>query len=131
MAVSNVIATFPCDLKKVWDVVTTLSTYAWRSDLNKIEILSDAQFVEYTKEGYATTFTTTVMEPYRQWEFDMENDSIKGHWIGLFTQKDGHTYLALTEDVTVKKLIIKPFAKIYLKKQQVQYIADLKRALGC
>lgn len=130
MAVSKMSATFPCELKTVWEVVTSLSEYAWRSDLSRIEILSNTRFLEYAKEGYATTFTTTVMEPYRRWEFDLENDNIKGHWTGCFTQKDGQTLLELTEDVTAKKFFVKPFVKAYLKKQQGQYIADLKRVLG-
>ena len=28
--------------------------------------------VQYTKEGYPTTFTITVVEPYKRWEFDMD-----------------------------------------------------------
>ena len=129
MAVSNVRAVFPCDVKKAWDTVTSLEAYEWRSDLSKIEILGDKQFVEYPKEGYATTFTITAMEPYQRWEFDMENDNIKGHWIGVFTQKDGQTEIDFTEDVTAKKIFMKPFVKAYLKKQQAKYIADLRRAL--
>lgn len=45
MAVSSVSAAFPCELKKVWETVTSLTAYAWRSDLSKIEVLSDTQFV--------------------------------------------------------------------------------------
>lgn len=130
MAVSTMSVTLPCDPKKVWETVTSLTDYAWRGDLSKIEVLSDTQFVEYTKEGYATTFTITVMEPCRRWEFDLENGNIKGHWVGLFTQRDGHTLLELTEDVTAKKRLMRPFVKAYLKKQQARYIEDLKRALG-
>ena len=130
MAVSNIKATFACDVKKVWGIVTSLEKYTWRSDLSKIEILNDKQFVEYTKEGYATTFTTTVVEPYQRWEFDMENDNMIGHWIGVFTQKDGQAEIEFSEDVVAKKLILKPFVKAYLKKQQTQYIEDLKAALN-
>ena len=129
MAVSKVRAAFQCDVKEAWETVTSLEAYQWRSDLSKIEILSDRQFVEYTKEGYATTFTITAMEPYQRWEFDMENDNIKGHWVGVFAQKDGQTEIDFTEDVTAKKIFMKPFVKAYLKKQQAQYIADLKRVL--
>ena len=129
MAVSTITATFPCDVKKVWEIVTSLENYIWRSDLSKIEILNDKQFIEYTKEGYATSFTITVVESCQRWEFDMENDNIKGHWRGVFTQKDGQTEIEFTEDVAAKKFFMKPFVKAYLKKQQSQYISDLKRAL--
>lgn len=130
MAVSNIKATFQCDIKIAWETVTSLENYTWRSDLSKIEVLNDKQFVEYTKGGYATTFTTTVVEPYQRWEFDMENDNVKGHWIGVFTQKDGQTEIEFTEDVAAKKLILKPFVKAYLKKQQTQYIEDLRAVLS-
>ena len=107
-----------------------MKTITWRSDLSKIEVLNDKQFVEYTKGGYATTFTTTVVEPYQRWEFDIENDNMKGHWIGVFTQRDGQTEIEFTEDVAVKKLVLKPFVKAYLKKQQTQYIEDLRDVLS-
>lgn len=129
MAVSTIKATFPCDIEKVWKTVTSLENYAWRSDLSKIEILNDKQFVEYTKAGYTTSFTITVTQPCQRWEFDMENDNIKGHWMGVFTQKGEQTEIEFTENVTAKKLIMKPFVKGYLKKQQFQYISDLKNVL--
>lgn len=129
MAISKIKAVFQSDIKKVWETVTSLENYAWRSDLSKIKVLSENQFVEYTKEGYATTFTITVAEPYKRWEFDMENGSMKGHWIGVFTQKGEQTEIDFTEDVTAKKIIMKPFVKAYLKKTQSQYVSDLKNAL--
>lgn len=129
MAVSNIKATFQNNIQKVWETVTSLENYAWRSDLSKIEILNENQFVEYTKDGYATNFTITVIEPYKRWEFDMENDNMKGHWIGIFTSKDDQTEIDFTEDVVAKKFFMKPFVKGFLKKQQVQYVSDLKKAL--
>lgn len=129
MAVSNVKAFFPCDIQTIWNTVTSLEHYSWRSDLSKIEVLSQNIFVEYTKDGYATTFTTTLQEPFRRWEFDMENDLMRGHWTGIFVQENDGTTLDFTEDVTAKKLLMKPFVKAYLRKQQAAYIRDLKNAL--
>lgn len=129
MAVSNIKAVLQCDVKKVWDTVTSLEKYQWRSDLSKIEVISETQFVEYTKDGFATTFTITVSEPYKRWEFDIENDNMTGHWSGIFTEKDGRTEIDFTENVTAKKLIMKPFVKAFLRKQQNQYVSDLKNAL--
>ena len=131
MAISNITATFECEVQKAWDIVTSLENYSWRSDLSKIEVLSEDKFVEYTKEGYATTFTITVTEICKRWEFDMENDNMRGHWTGMFFEKDGKTFIDFTEDVTPKKFIMKPFIKGYLKKQQAMYVADLKQALSC
>ena len=130
MAVSNMRTTFQCEVKKAWEIVTSLEKYTWRSDLSRIEILNDKQFVEYTKEGYATSFTITVVEPCQRWEFDMENDNIEGHWRGVFTQRDGQTEIEFTEDVAAKKFFMKPFVKSYLKKQQIQYIEDLRAFLN-
>ncbi|MCM1122450.1 MAG: SRPBCC family protein [Eubacterium sp.] len=130
MAVSKIKAVFQRDIQKVWEVVTSLENYAWRSDLSKIVIVNENQFTEYTKDGYATVFTITVKEPYKRWEFDLENDNMKGHWTGTFTQKGGQTEIEFTEDVTAKKVFMKPFVKTFLKKQQELYVSDLKKALS-
>lgn len=130
MAVSNIKASFNSDIQKTWKTVTSLEEYAWRSDLSKIEVVNEKQFIEYTNDGYATTFTITATEPCKRWEFDMENENIKGHWIGIFTTNGEQTEIDFTEDVSAKKIFMKPFVKSYLKKQQTQYISDLKKALS-
>ena len=129
MAISKIKTVFQRDLQTVWDVVTSLENYQWRSDLGRIEAVGENQFIEYTKDGYATTFTITASEPYERWEFDMENSNMVGHWTGVFRGKGGQTEIEFTEDVTAKKLIMKPFVKGYLKKQQKQYISDLRKVL--
>lgn len=129
MAVSKIRAVFQSDIQKVWEAVTSLKSYSWRSDLSKIEILSENQFIEYTKDGYPTTFTITKAEPYKRWEFDMENSNMKGHWTGIFTQKDGGTEIDFCEEATAKKIIMRPFIGAYLKKQQEAYVSDLRKAL--
>lgn len=129
MAISNMKAVFQNDIKDVWNVVTSLENYQWRSDLSKIEVISDQQFVEYTKDGYATTFTITAAESFVRWEFDMENDNMKGHWIGVFSTINGQTEVDFTENVTAKKWMMKPFVKSFLKRQQSLYLADLRKAL--
>ncbi|KOM87316.1 polyketide cyclase [Clostridium botulinum] len=131
MAVSNIKATFQCDIKNIWEIVTSLENYSWRSDLSKIEILDKNKFLEYTKDGYITTFTVTATEPYQRWEFDMENSNMRGHWIGIFSYENGKTTIDFTEDVSVKKVIMKPFVGMYLKKQQATYVSDLKKAVFC
>lgn len=129
MAVSGKKATFLCDIQKVWDTVTSLDHYSWRNDLDRIEILNEKQFVEYSREGYATTFTITATEPCGRWEFDMENDNMKGHWIGVFSQDGTTTTVDFTEIVQAKKWFMKPFVGMYLKKQQAAYLEDLEKAL--
>ena len=129
MAVSNIKVILQYDIHKVWEVVTAVDRYTWRSDLGRTEVLSEKQFVEYTKEGFATTFTITETEPYKRWEFDMENENMTGHWTGLFTAKGEGTEIDFTEEVTAKKFYMKPFLKPFLKKQQAQFVADLEKAL--
>ena len=129
MAISKIKAVFQSNIQDVWNIVTSLENYRWRSDLSKIEIINEKQFVEYAKNGYATTFTITTSEPFKRWEFDMENSNMKGHWTGIFTEKDGQTEIDFTEAVTAKKLIMKPFVKAFLKKQQELFVSDLRKAL--
>lgn len=130
MATANIKAEFKVDIKKIWDVVTSCTEYEWRSDLSKIEVEDDGKkIVEYTKDGYATEFTITVYEPYKRYEFYMENSNMKGHWTGIFAEADGVVTIDFTEEVYAKKLAMKPFVRMYLKKQQTMYLNDLKKVL--
>ena len=129
MAILKIKAEFTANAQELWNIVTSLENYQWRSDLSRIEVLNEKQFVEYTKEGFPTTFTITATEVYKRWEFDMENSNMRGHWVGTFYEIDGYTEIVFTEDVTAKVWFMKPFVKLFLKKQQRQYITDLKKAL--
>lgn len=129
MAVSNIKAMLKNDIKKVWEVVTSVDKYTWRSDLSRTEVINENQFIEYSKNGYPTTFTITVSEPFKRWEFDIANDNITGHWTGIFTQKYNQTEIDFTEEVYTKKFFMKLFLKSYLKKQQKKFISDLKNVL--
>ena len=130
MAISNIREIISSDIHKVWEAVLAVDKYStWRSDLSKTEIINEKQFIEYAKNEYATTFTVTVVKPYKRWEFDMENSNIKGHWVGIFTSRGTDTEIDFTENVIPKKWFMKPFVKSYLKKQQTQFVLDLKKVL--
>ena len=127
MVTSNMKAIVKSDLQQVWEIVLAVENYStWRSDLSKTEILNEKQFVEYTNQGFATTFTVTETQPYRCWKFDMENSNMSGHWVGVFTAKGSETEIDFTEYVTAQKLFMKPFVKLFLKRQQAQFVLDLK-----
>ena len=131
MIKANIKANFRSDISKVWNVVTDLNNYTWRSDLSEIELLEQGKkFVEYTKSGYPTTFTITNFEPMKRYEFDLENGNLKGHWIGIFETTPAGTVIDFTEVVEIKKPVLKLLASIYLKKQQKRYIVDLRKVLG-
>lgn len=127
---SNIKAMINCNIRKVWETVLDVDKYTiWRSDLSRTEIINEKQFIEYTKDNYATTFTVTVVEPYKRWKFDMENSSMKGHWIGIFNSDGNQTEINFTENVIAKKWFMKPFVKSYLKRQQTQFVNDLRKIL--
>ena len=130
MTTSNIKESIDRDVRKVWETVLAVEKYSqWRSDLSKTEVINEKQFIEYTKDGFLTTFTITVVEPYKRWEFDMENSNMKGHWVGIFTSKNDKTEIDFTEQITAKKFFMKPFVKSYLRKQQAQFVMDLKKVL--
>ena len=130
MTTSNIKESIDRDVRKVWETVLAIEKYSqWRSDLSKTEVINEKQFIEYTKDDFPTTFTITVVEPYKRWEFDMENSNMKGHWIGIFTSQNDKTEIDFTEQVTAKKFFMKPFVKSYLRKQQAQFVMDLKKIL--
>lgn len=57
----------------------------------------------------------------------MQNSNMSGHWIGVFTDKGNETEIDFTECVEAKKMLMKPFVKSYLKKQQAQLVADIMK----
>lgn len=129
MICAQIKATLPCDIQRVWEVVTSVEQYAWRSDLSRTEVRNEKEFVEYTKDDFATRFTVTAAEPYRRWEFELENRNLKGRWIGRFTPKGAETEVEFTEYVTVKKFFLRLFARFYLNRQQTRFLSDLKQTL--
>lgn len=130
MATSKIKAEFPYEVEKVWELVTALDKYSWRSDLDRIVVtVPGKEFEEHTKDGYVTRFNITAFEEYKNYEFDMENDNMQGHWTGKFSYENRITFIEFIEDVNAKKLLMKPFVGMYLKKQQAKYIQDLRTAL--
>ncbi len=128
---SSITAIFKSDIQTVWNIVTDNHNYLWRSDLSKIDTLEDGKtFIEYTKNGFPTTFTITLKKPFERYEFDMKNKNMKGHWVGTFTEAEGGTRIEFTEEVSVNNPVMSLFAGAYLKKQQAEYAADLRKALG-
>lgn len=131
MARANVKVTFLCPIEKVWDTVTNLYQYKWRSDIENIQVIDEQTFIEVSKEGIETKFTVIHKKEFELWEFILDNKNIKGRWIGKFYRHGEKTTLDFTEEVHVKKIFMTPFVGRYLRKQQRQYFVDLKRELEC
>ena len=116
--------------EKVWKVITDNSQFAWRSDLERIEVLDDCHFIEYAKNGIETRFTITAKESCTRYAFSMENRNMAGSWTGLLRETASGTEIDFTEEVKARNLVMNLFVRLYLKKQQKQYAVDLKRKLG-
>ena len=130
MIVSTIQVLLPWKIRQVWDAVTAVDQYPlWRSGLERVEVLSKAQFVEYTGSGFPTLFTTTVWGPCIRWEFDLDNSSMGGHWSGIFTERGAETAVTFTEQVAVKKFYLRPIVKSYLRRQQKRFVSDLESFL--
>ena len=61
----------------------------------------------------------------------MENDNMKGHWVGVFCGNEKNAMIDFTKHIEPKKWYMIPFVKIYLKYQQAKYVRDLRRKLKC
>ena len=100
MATANIKATIQNDIHKVWEAVLAVENYSiWRRDVGKTEVIDEKKFIEDTGKGYPTTFTVTAVEPYKRWEFDMENSNMRGHWIGAFVSRGSETEIDFTQSV--------------------------------
>ena len=131
MIKSNIKKQFSCDKNKLWDIITDNSNYKWRTDLSKIEIIDETHFIEYTKNSFPTYFTITAKEKLKEYKFDLENDKIKGKWVGIFKElPNGNIELDFTEEIEVNSFIMKLLAKPYLKSQQKRYMKDLEKELN-
>ena len=130
-AVSNMRATIIYPIEVVWDTVTNLNDFSWRSDLKDVRIIDENNFFEITENGVVTYFRITECIKYRSWIFEIDNKNIKGFWLGKFYSKGDKTILDFTENVVSKKVIFKPFISFYLKRQQKIYFRDLKVKLNC
>lgn len=115
------------DLVSVWNTVTSIHDFSWRSDIASVSVSDKAHFNETSKNGGVTTFIITVVEPFIQYSFSMDNEYLSGEWTGLFKRKGKGTEIQFTESINPKRWWLYPFAWFYLKKQQKQYITDLKR----
>ncbi|MDU7927383.1 MAG: SRPBCC family protein [Veillonella sp.] len=131
MAVSNMRATLLYPIEVVWDTVTNLNDFSWRSDLKDVRIIDENNFIEITKNGVETYFRITECIKYQSWIFEIENKNIKGTWVGKFYAEGDKTILDFTENIVSKKSILKPFISLYLKRQQKIYFRDLKAKLNC
>ena len=131
MTTSNMKVTILCPIEIVWDTVTNLNDFSWRSDLKDVRIIDENNFIEITKNGVETYFRITECIKYQSWIFEIENKNIKGTWVGKFFSKGDKTILDFTENVISKKIIFKPFISLYLKRQQRIYFKDLKVKLNC
>lgn len=136
MTTSNIKAIIQCDIHKVWETVLAVERYhTWRSDVSKTELIDEKQFIEYSPNGYSTTYTVTVVEQYRCWELDVRNSHTKGHWTIVFASEGSETEIDFTACVTAEKLSMRPigksvFEQTYLKKAQTQFVTDLKKFLN-
>nr|WP_315035965.1 polyketide cyclase [uncultured Lachnoanaerobaculum sp.] len=131
MAIANIKVTLLCPIEKVWDKVTDLNDFIWRSDLINIRIIDENTFVEISKDGIETYFKVIECIKNQSWSFEIENKNIKGTWTGKFYSHGDKTTLDFTENIMSKKIIFKPFVGSYLRKQQKLYFKDLKKALNC
>ncbi len=131
MIKSNMKKEFNCDKEKIWNIITDNSNYYWRSDLSKIEVIDDKHFIEYDKNNYPTYFTITSKKYLKEYKFDIKNTNIKGKWMGIFNElSNGNVELDFTEEIETNNIIMKLFAKLYLKNQQKRYFKDLEKELN-
>jgi len=132
MIKSTITATYQTDIEAVWNIVTDNSNYSWRSDLSKIEIIDEKKFIEYAKNSFETHFTITAKEPFKLYEFQLENRNLEGKWIGkFFSLPNGETKIEFTEELSIKDPLVEIITKIFkiIKKMQKTYVEDLRKAL--
>lgn len=130
MIKSTIKAELNANIDEVFDIVADNKNYSWRSDLDRIEIVDKNKFIEYAKNGFPTEFIITAKEPYSYYAFSIDNENLSGRWYGKFTSKNNITLVELTEELSAKKAMPTFLIKMYVKKQQRQYVKDLKKRIN-
>lgn len=134
MRTSTITAEFTSDIQTVWDVVTDNRHADWRSDLVRVDVSDDENtFIEYTRDGFQTTFTITDKKGCEFYAFDMQNKNFDGHWTGVFsTTTTGGTRIEFTEAVQIHNPVMEWLSYLFMDLGKIQktYVADLRKKLG-
>lgn len=117
------------DIERVWDVVTSLDEWQWRSDLENIEKIDDTTFVEHSTDDISTIFKIDEVQTHKRYSFRLSNENIKGHWYGTFKACEQGCEVCFVEELEALNGLAKLMLPMYVKKQQKAYLKDLKRAL--
>jgi len=116
---------------KIYKVITDTVNYHWRSDLSEIKVIDANHFIEYSKKNVPTFFEVIKKIKNKYYEVSINNNEIEGTAIITLRPVDDGTELIIKEELEIldnKKRIL---GKIYLKKRQNKYIANLKQHLEC
>lgn len=127
--ISTIEKNFDFDIKIIWDIITDFKKYYWRSDISKVDVLNEKEFIEITKDGYSTNFIIIKEIKFKYLEFKIDNSNMEGYWKGEFLAENGKTKIRFTENLKSKKIWLIPILKIYVKRQQKIYMKNLERYL--
>ncbi len=127
--ISTIEKDFDFDIKIIWDIITDFKKYHWRSDISKVNVLNEKEFIEITKDGYSTNFIIIKEIKFKYLEFKIDNSNMEGYWKGEFLAENGKTKIRFTENLKSKKIWLIPILKIYVKRQQKIYMKNLERYL--
>ena len=127
--ISTIEKDFDFDIKIIWDIITDFKKYHWRSDISKVDVLNEKEFIEITKDGYSTNFIIIKEIKFKYLEFKIDNSNMEGYWKGEFLSENGKTKIRFTENLKSKKIWLIPILKIYVKRQQKIYMKNLERYL--
>lgn len=121
----------PYTPQQIWQVVTDLMHWQWRSDLSACKIVDEQRFIEIPKNGQPIHFCTIRCEEPRIWEFQLNSPALTGTWRGTFTPKEnGRSQVTFVEAVQLRhKLFPRWVAKRLLRAYQARYFRDLRAEL--
>lgn len=118
---------FKSDVEKVFSTVSNIGDCSWRSDLSRVEKITDDKYVECNRKNRLTKIKITNSRKSSQFEFDVQNEKYFGHWCGQFAPlKDGGCRMYIIYDFEPVSI----FGKLVnLEKFVERYIEDLKKEL--
>ena len=123
-------AELPCPVERVWQVVTDLEQWEWRSDLGRLLAAPDGRtFVEYDWDDRPAYCRITAFAPCYWYALDVVSEETVGRWEAFFTRKGRGTKLELSIEVRGKNVVADLRVLAELRRRQRKYIEDLRMEL--
>lgn len=115
-------------IDRVWSIMTDWENQeSWRSEVNKVVVISPTKFIEYAKNGPAITFE--VVESQKPYYFELVmTGSVRGSYIATLSFLEGVTTVTAKETIFNDSVIGRVISRLFFDLEEFakNYLLQLK-----